>query len=50
MGVPNSIRVPYIAYDLGAGRNENDQQVTFVKVICYPVRYSPVNNEISLVG
>jgi hypothetical protein len=38
------------SYDLGAGRNENDQQVTFVKVICYPVRYSPVNNEISLVG
>jgi Peptidase family C25/Propeptide_C25 len=38
------------SYDLGAGRNENDQQVTFVKVICYPVRYSPVNNEISLAG
>jgi hypothetical protein len=40
----------WFTYDLGAGRNENDQQVTFVKVICYPVRYSPVNNEISLVG
>jgi len=38
------------SYDLGAGRNENDQQVTFVKVICYPVRYSPLNNEISLAG
>ncbi len=37
-------------YDLGAGRNENDQQVTFVKVICYPVRYSPMNNQISLAG
>jgi hypothetical protein len=37
-------------YDLGAGRNENGQQVTFVKVICYPVRYSPLNNQISLVG
>ncbi|HWR27079.1 MAG TPA: C25 family cysteine peptidase [Candidatus Thermoplasmatota archaeon] len=40
----------WYSYDLGAGRNENDQQVTFVKVICYPVRYSPVNNEISLAG
>jgi Peptidase family C25/Propeptide_C25 len=36
--------------DLGAGRNENNQQVTFVKVICYPVRYSPINKEISLAG
>ena len=33
-------------YDLGAGRNENDVQVTFVKVVCYPVRYSPLNNQI----
>jgi hypothetical protein len=38
------------SYDLGAGRNENDQQVTYVKVICYPVRYSPLNNELSLAG
>ncbi len=37
-------------YDLGAGRNENGRQVTFVKVICYPVRYSPMNNQISLAG
>jgi hypothetical protein len=37
-------------YDLGAGRNEKGQQVTFVKVICYPVRYSPMNNQISLAG
>ncbi len=37
-------------YSLGAGRNENDQQVTFVKVVCYPVRYSPVNDEVSLAG
>ncbi|MCU0850463.1 MAG: C25 family cysteine peptidase [Candidatus Thermoplasmatota archaeon] len=37
-------------YDLGAGRNENGQQVTFVKVICYPIRYSPLNKELSLVG
>ena len=37
----------WFSYDLGAGRNENDVQVTFVKVVCYPVRYSPVNNEIT---
>ncbi len=40
----------WYSYDLGAGRNENNQQVTFVKVICYPVRYSPMNKEISLAG
>ena len=38
----------WYSYDLGAGRNENDQQVTFVKVVCYPVRYSPVNNQVDL--
>jgi len=27
----------WYSYDLGAGRNENDQEVTFVKVVCYPV-------------
>ena len=37
----------WFSYDLGAGRNENDVQVTFVKVVCYPVRYSPLNNEIT---
>ncbi len=42
--------ITWYSYDLGAGRNENDQQVTYVKVLCYPVRYSPVNNEISLAG
>jgi len=36
----------WFSYDLGAGRNENDAQVTFVKVVCYPVRYSPLNNQI----
>ena len=36
----------WFSYDLGAGRNENDVQVTFVKVVCYPIRYSPLNNEI----
>ena len=32
----------WFTYDLGAGRNEQNVKVTFVKVICYPVRYSPV--------
>ncbi|KYK24888.1 hypothetical protein AYK25_05795, partial [Thermoplasmatales archaeon SM1-50] len=40
----------WFSYDLGAGRNENDLQVTFVKVVCYPVRYSPLNREISYAG
>jgi len=40
----------WYSYDFGAGRNENDQQVTFVKVVCYPVRYSPLNNEIAYAG
>lgn len=36
----------WFRYDVGAGRNENDLQVLFVKVECYPVRYSPMNKEI----
>jgi hypothetical protein len=40
----------WFSYDLGAGRNENDQQVTFVKVVCYPVQYSPLNNEVTYAG
>jgi hypothetical protein len=36
----------WYTYELGAGRNENDQQVTFVKIICYPIRYSPVKKEL----
>jgi hypothetical protein len=40
----------WFSYDLGAGRNENDRQVTFVKVVCYPVRYSPANNEVAYAG
>jgi hypothetical protein len=35
----------WYSYDIGAGRNENNQQVTFVKVVCYPVQYSPLNNQ-----
>ncbi|MFA5102876.1 MAG: C25 family cysteine peptidase, partial [Candidatus Thermoplasmatota archaeon] len=34
----------WFSYDLGAGRNEQETQVTFVKVVCYPVRYSPQTN------
>jgi hypothetical protein len=33
-------------YELSAGRNDQDQQMTFVKVVCYPLRYAPANNEI----
>ncbi|MBN1860702.1 MAG: hypothetical protein JW840_04485, partial [Candidatus Thermoplasmatota archaeon] len=40
----------WFTYDLGAGRNENNVQVTFVKVVCYPVRYSPLQNEITYAG
>ena len=40
----------WYSYDLGAGRNENDQQVTFVKVVCYPVRYSPLSNQVDYAG
>jgi hypothetical protein len=40
----------WYGYDLGAGRNENDQQVTFVKVVCYPVRYSPLSNQVDYTG
>ncbi len=36
----------WYCYELGAGRNQNDQQVTFVKVICYPVRYAPLKNQV----
>jgi hypothetical protein len=40
----------WFSYDLGAGRNENNMQVTFVKVVCHPVRYSPLNNEVAYAG
>jgi hypothetical protein len=40
----------WYSYDLGAGRNQNDQEVTFVKVVCYPVRYSPVNSLVTYAG
>jgi Peptidase family C25/Propeptide_C25 len=36
----------WFTYDLGAGRNDAGQEVTFVKVICYPVQYSPQGYEL----
>lgn len=33
--------------DLGAGRNYADKEVVFVKIVCYPVRYSPGNNQLT---
>ena len=33
--------------ELGAGRNRLDQEVVFVKLICYPVRYSPGDGQIA---
>jgi hypothetical protein len=43
---PNS----WSTLNLGAGRNDNNVEVIFVKVVCYPVRYSPMNNEITYAG
>jgi Peptidase family C25/Propeptide_C25 len=36
----------WYSYNLGAGRDNNGKEVIFVKVICYPVRYSPANNQV----
>ena len=36
----------WFTYDLGAGRNDTGQEVTVVKVICYPVQYSPQGHEL----
>lgn len=33
-------------YDIGAGRDSNGNERMFIKIICYPVRYSPANNQI----
>jgi hypothetical protein len=33
-------------YDIGAGRDSQNAKVVFVKIICYPIRYSPANNQI----
>ncbi|MCX6663803.1 MAG: C25 family cysteine peptidase [Euryarchaeota archaeon] len=36
----------WYSVNLGAGRDYNGKEVIFVKVICYPVRYSPANNQV----
>jgi hypothetical protein len=33
--------------ELGAGRNYRDQEMVFVKIICYPVRYSPKASQLT---
>jgi hypothetical protein len=40
----------WYSYDLSSGRNDNNVEVTFVKVVCYPVRYSPLNNQVNYAG
>lgn len=42
MFYPNS----WFRYDIGAGRDYDNNQVTFVKIICYPVRYAPAADQI----
>jgi hypothetical protein len=32
--------------DIGAGRDAKGNEIIFVKIVCYPVRYSPGNNQI----
>jgi hypothetical protein len=36
----------WYSYDLGAGRDFDDKQVIFAKVMCYPVRYSPATSTV----
>ncbi|VVB61870.1 Peptidase family C25 [uncultured archaeon] len=33
-------------YDISAGCDSNNTEVIFVKIICYPIRYSPANDQI----
>jgi hypothetical protein len=33
-------------YDIGSGRNLQNTKSLFVKIVCYPIRYSPANNQI----
>jgi hypothetical protein len=37
----------WFTYDLGAGRNEQNIEVTFLKIVCHPVRYSPLNKQLT---
>jgi hypothetical protein len=36
----------WYSVNIGAGRHYNGKEVIFVKVVCYPVRYSPANNQV----
>ncbi len=36
----------WYSVNLGAGRDNNGKEVIIVKVVCYPIRYSPANNQI----
>jgi hypothetical protein len=36
----------WYSYTLGAGRDYDGKQTIFVKVVCYPVRYSPATNQV----
>ena len=36
----------WYSVNIGAGRDYNGKEVIFVKVVCYPVRYSPANNQV----
>jgi hypothetical protein len=33
-------------YTIGAGCDTNGDEIIFIKIVCYPVRYSPANNQI----
>lgn len=36
----------WFRYNVGAGRDKNDNKIIFVKIVCYLVRYSPANNQV----
>ncbi|DAC71977.1 MAG TPA: hypothetical protein DSN98_07515 [Thermoplasmata archaeon] len=39
----------WFRYDIGAGCDGNGNKAVFVKIVCYPVRYSPANNIVNYV-
>jgi hypothetical protein len=43
---PNS----WCTTEVSTGRNDKGEEVTSVKILSYPIRYSPVNNEVTYVG
>jgi len=36
----------WFRYTIGAGCDSHGNEVIFIKIVCYPVRYSPANNQI----